>query len=70
MFESTFILRFTHRDCSEIEEQEHTVASTAREAFRAFAEPDSSEIYHRIELLEYSWRNRQERPLAQMTFPA
>lgn len=34
MFESTFILRFTHRDCSEIEEQEHTVASTAWEAFR------------------------------------
>ena len=54
MFESTFILRFTHRDCSEIEEQEHTAASTAWEAFRAFAEPDSSEIYHRIELLEYS----------------
>lgn len=47
MFESTFILRFTHRDCSEIEEQEHTAASTAWEAFRAFAEPDSSEIYHR-----------------------
>ena len=70
MFESTFILRFTHRDCSEIEEQEHTAASTAWEAFRAFAEPDSSEIYHRIELLEYSWGNRQERPLAQMTFPA
>ena len=70
MFESTFILRFTHRDCSEIEEQEHTAASTAWEAFRAFAEPDSSEIYHRIELLEYSWRHRLERPLAQMTFPA
>ena len=70
MSERTFILRFTHHDCSEIEEQEHTAASTAWEAFRAFAEPDSSEIYHRIELLEYSWRNRQERPLAQMTFPA
>ena len=70
MFESTFILRFTHRDCSEIEEQEHTAASTAWEAFRAFAEPDSSEIYHRIALLESSGRTRQERPLAQMTFPA
>ena len=70
MSESTFILRFTHRDCSGIEEQEYTTAASAWEVFRAFAEPDSSEIYHRIELLEYSWRNRQERPLAQMTFPA
>lgn len=70
MSERTFILRFTHHDCSEIEEQEHITTSTAWEAFRAFAEPGSSEIYSSIEMLEYSWQDRRERPLAQMTFPA
>lgn len=45
MPESTFILRFTHYDSSEIEEQEHTTAQSAWAAFRAFAEPDSFEIY-------------------------
>lgn len=70
MSESTFILRFTHRDCSGIEEQEYTTAASAWEVFRAFAEPDSSEIYSSIELLEYSWQDRREHSLAQMTFPA
>ena len=51
MFESTFILRFTHRDCSEIEEQEHTAASTAWEAFRAL------EMRFSVRLKEI-WRRR------------
>lgn len=70
MPESTYILRFTHYDSSEIEEQEHTTDEAAWEAFRAFAEPDSFEIYSRVELVEYNWREQLEYPLAQMTFLA
>jgi len=70
MSESTFILRFTHYDSSKIEEQEHTTAAAAWEAFRCFAEPDSFEIYSRIELVEHNWEEKQEYPLAQMTFLA
>ena len=70
MPETTFILRFTHCDSSEIEEQEHTTADTAWEAFRLFAEPDSFEIYSRIELVEYNRVEDQEYPLAQLTFHA
>ena len=70
MPESTFILRFTHYDSSEIEEQEHTTVTAAWEAFRCFAEPDSFEIYSWIELVEHNWEEKQEYPLAQMTFLA
>lgn len=70
MTESTFILRFTHYDSSEIEEQEHTTARSTWEAFRAFADLDSFEIYSRVELVEYNWQEEQEYPLAQMTFLA
>ena len=62
MPESTFILRFTHYDSSEIEEQEHTTAESAWAAFRTFAEPGSFETYSRVELVEYYWAERQEYP--------
>lgn len=68
MTENTYFLRFAHYDSSEIEEQEHATAEAAWEAFRLFAEPDSLEIYSRVELVEYNWHERQEYPLAQMTF--
>lgn len=70
MPESTFIIRFTHYISSEIEEQEHATADTAWEAFRLFAEPDSFEIYSRVELIEYNRKEHQEYPLAQLTFLA
>ena len=70
MPESTFIVRFTHYDGSGIEEQEYTTAAAAWEAFRLFAEPDSLEIYSRVELVEYNWQEEQEYPLAQLTFLA
>lgn len=70
MPESTFIIRFNHYLSSEIEEQEHTTAGTAWEAFRLFAEPNSFEIYSRVELVEYNWKEHQEYPLAQLTFLA
>ena len=66
----TYILTFTHTDSSEIEEQEFARAEDAWTAFRMFAEPDSFEIYSGIRLVEYNWTERQEYPLAQMTFLA
>ena len=68
MTETTFILRFAHYDGSGIEEQEHTTAVAAWEAFRLFAEPASFEMYSRVELVEYNWQEHQEYPLAQLTF--
>ena len=41
---ATYILQFTHRDSSEIEEQEHSRLDEAWKTFKLFAEPDSSEI--------------------------
>lgn len=70
MPEITYFLRFTHCDSSEIETQEHTNAADAWNAFRLFAEPDSFEIYSRIELVEYNWAEKQGYPLAQLTFLA
>ena len=72
MPESTFIIRFVH--CAKntsvpYEEQEHTTAEAAWEAFRLFAEPDSFGIYSLIELVEYNYREGTEYPLAQLTFP-
>lgn len=63
-------MRFTHYDSSEIETQAHINAADAWNAFRLFVEPDSFEIYSRIELVEYNWTEKQEYPLAQLTFLA
>ena len=73
MPESTFIVRFEHYEkhtSAPYEEQEFTTAEAAWEAFRLFAEPDSLEMYSRVELVEYNWQEEQEYPLAQMTFLA
>lgn len=72
MPESTFILRFVHRDRNTsipYEEQEYPTAEAAWEAFRLFAEPDSLGIYSCIELVEYNYSEGTEYPLAQLTFP-
>ena len=55
MPDRTYILRFTLRDGTSknpCEEQEHATLPSAWEAFRLFAEPDSSEIYTHIALTE------------------
>ena len=70
MPEITYFLRFTHYDTGECEEQEHLTAEAAWQAFRLFAEPASFEIYRRVELVEYSYAEHEEYPLAQLTFLA
>ena len=38
------------------------------ESFRLFAEPDSAEMYTRIELVSFDWEIREEHPIASMSF--
>lgn len=69
----TYFIRFTrynNHTSVPYEEQEHLNAEAAWEAFRRFAEPDSFEIYSRVELVEYNREEEQEYPLAQLTFLA
>ena len=71
MPDRTYILRFTLRDGTPenpCEEQEHAALTSAWEAFRLFAEPDSSEIYTHIALTEYNWADGTEREIASMDF--
>lgn len=63
-----YIIRFFHNDSSEIEEQGFTTAEEAWEVFRLFAEPDSADIYSRVELAEYSRVLQAERTLAALEF--
>jgi len=68
--EKTYFIRFAHLDCFEIEEQEYTHAEEAWDIFRLFAEPDSAEMYSRIELTEYTWKTRTAKVLAALEFAA
>lgn len=63
-------ISFYRNDGAVNEEQWYTEADTAWEVFRLFAEPDSAELYYRIDLTEVNWEERQDYPLAAMTFPA
>jgi hypothetical protein len=66
----TYTIRFHRRDrrgCIP-EEQEYTVLADAWESFRLFAEPDSAEMYTRIELVSFDWEAREEHPIASMDF--
>ena len=66
----TYTIRFHRRDRSDgiAEEQEYIVLAEAWESFRLFAEPDSAEIYTRIELVSFDWEAREEHPVASMDF--
>ena len=63
-------IKFYHKDASTPEEQWFNNAHDAWEAFRLFAEPDSFEIYTRIELTEVNFEEHQDYPLAALEFPA
>ena len=68
MPESIFILRFVRHDLTGIEEQQYNHAKDAWDAFRLLAEPDSADIYARIELVEYNRIEGLEYPLARLDF--
>ena len=66
----TYIIRFHRRDWRNqpLEEQEYIALADAWESFRLFAEPDSSEMYTRIELVAHDWDARDDYPVASMDF--
>ena len=66
----SFRITFHHKDASTPEEQWFNDAHSAWEAFRLFAEPDSSEIYTRVDLTEVNWEEHQDYPLAALECPA
>ena len=68
---TTYIIRFAYRaptHSAPYEEQEHTNLAAAWESFRLFAEPDSSEMYSQIELVEYDYTEATERMIARTEF--
>ena len=66
----TYTIRFHRRDRRDgiAEEQEYIVLADAWESFRLFAEPDSAEIYSRIELIAHNWEDGTEAFIAGMSF--
>ena len=69
MPEITYMLRFTHRDHADIPEViEYTALADAWLAARLFAEPGSSEIYTRVELIAHNWAEGTEGTIFAMAF--
>ena len=65
----TYMLQFIHRDPGDIPEViEYTALAEAWKSFRLFAEPDSADIYARIELIAHNWEDGTEAHIASMTF--
>lgn len=60
----TYELTFTRLD----EIQQHTSEEMARECFRLFDEPDSAEMYSKIELSRHNWETGADEILETMTF--
>ena len=64
-----YIIRISHFDTDTLgKELRYTEPADAWKSFREFATPDSFEIYSRVELVEYSFEEDLEYPLAQLTF--
>lgn len=51
----TYEITFTRLDGQPDEIQQHTSEELARECFRLFDEPDSAEMYSKIELSCHDW---------------
>ena len=64
----SWMLRFEHIDGNQPEEQYFNSEEDARDILRLFDEPDSSEIYTGIDLIEVDWHARSERVLDSLTF--
>ena len=71
MPEVTYIIRFMRREHGHVpcDEIEHLTLADAWEAVRLFAEPESSEIYTRIELIIHNWAECTETIIFSMDFP-
>ncbi len=64
----TYEIIFTRLDGQPDEIQQHTSEEMARECFRLFDEPDSAEMYSKIELSRHDWETGMDEILETMTF--
>ena len=64
-----YIVRFYHREDSEIEDCHWGIEEAAREHFDLFGIEDA-DIYTRIDLIEHSWTTHTEKVLDSKVFPA
>lgn len=64
----TYEITFTRLDGQPDEIQQHTSEELARECFRLFDEPDSAEMYSKIELSRHDWETGMDEILETMTF--
>lgn len=53
---------------SQMKSKQHTSEELARECFRLFDEPDSAEMYSKIELSRHDWETGADEILETMTF--
>ena len=68
MPETTYQITYYDRSGAEDSVQQYSAGECAWDAFRAFAEPDSAELYSRITLTAYDWTANTEKALATLTF--
>ena len=64
----SYKIEFHPQNTDLLEEQWFNSADTAWAAFRLFAEPDSLEMYSRVELTEVDFAQHRERLMAALEF--
>ena len=64
----TYEITFTRMDDQTEEVQQYTDEGFARECFRLFDEPDSAEMYSRIQLTRHDWETDGDETLETMEF--
>lgn len=64
----TYEITFTRLDGKPDEVQQYTTEEAAREVFGMFDEPDSAELYSRIQLNRHDWETGADEPLDALVF--
>ena len=64
----TYEITFTRLDGKPDEVQQYTTEAVAKEAFGLFDEPDSAEMYSKIQLTRHDWKTGADEILETMTF--
>lgn len=64
----TYEITFTRLDGKPDEVQQYTTEAVAKEAFGLFDEPNSAELYSRIQLSRHDWQTGEDEPLDALVF--
>lgn len=64
----TYEITFARLDGQPDEVQQYTDESFARECFQLFNEPDSAELYSRIQLTCHDWETGEDKILETLNF--